>query len=110
MADYDLHKFKRRNYRNSMNSSLTIMNSDEKMMESKGRQDNIKIVRDYGESKDDYKKRKSEFSTYNVIGDCKFIENSPNVNEKSKPYQHVKSSNNSKPMFKVIFQNENIAR
>lgn len=110
MADYDLHNFKRRSYRDSMNSTITIANSDEKMMKSKGRQDNIKIVRDYGESKDDYKKRKSELSTYNVISDCKFIEETPNVNEKSKPYQHAKSSNNSKPLFKVIFQNENVAQ
>ncbi|XP_035740859.1 zinc finger CCHC domain-containing protein 8 homolog [Vespa mandarinia] len=94
----------------SMNSTITIVDTDDEVIELEESQNDIVIVHDNGESKDDFETRESDLSTCDVIGDYKFIEKTPNVNENFEPYQHVKSTNNSKPMFKVIFQDENIAR
>ncbi|XP_043673637.1 zinc finger CCHC domain-containing protein 8 homolog [Vespula pensylvanica] len=110
MADYDLHIIKEMTDRNSMNSTISVVDIDEEVIELDTSQDDIIIVHNNGESKDDIEARESNLSTCDVIGDCKFIEKEPNVNENSELYQHVESSNNSKPMFKVIFQNENVAR
>ncbi|KAK2576331.1 hypothetical protein KPH14_005692 [Odynerus spinipes] len=111
MADCDLHILETVTDRTSMNSTITIVDTDDEVIELERSQDDVVVVaQDNGESKDDLKRGECDLSSNDVIGDCKFIEKTPNVSESSELYQHVESPNNSKPMFKVIFQNENVAR
>lgn len=106
MADCELYVLETVTNRTSMNSTITITDTDDEVVEL----DQDDVVRDNGESKDDFEPRECDLSSSDVIGDCKFIEKTPNVSENSELCQHVESPNNSRPVFKVIFQNENVAR